>query len=408
MKRFLGSLVILLGILWVALLFRLVGLNWDDYSRLHPDERFMNGIVERIGEERRLTDRARERCPDPASHHQYFNTSCSVLNPSNIDDGSYVYGTLPLFIVRGVAQNLALLNPWNLEDPNLWTHYDTIHLVGRFSNAVADTLSALLIFLMGWRLFSVRHGLLAAALYAAAVLPIQLSHFWTVDTMSHLFFLVAFYAAVEVSRNNRPWWYVLFGLALGAALASRVNLAPTAILLPLAAWLYLDRHRVPGAGGGWHWHYLPFIGATLWGGILLYSTPWVIDHAPLLPDTPLSDAQANDLRPVALIMVLGLGGVAILLPLAALRGPEHAPWRGWWLRALSTIALCFGAAALSVVSFRVFQPYAFAGPTFADWDLNPEWVREIQEVSEKKPLPHRWLAALRAVVRAHALRLRLV
>src|SRR5579863_8766793 len=36
---------LLVAILVGGLLVRVIGLNWDDYARLHPDERYMTDIV---------------------------------------------------------------------------------------------------------------------------------------------------------------------------------------------------------------------------------------------------------------------------------------------------------------------------------------------------------------------------
>lgn len=127
--------LILVIVLLFALVLRLTGVNWDDYARLHPDERFLTTIASRIGVARNLTDEARARCPDDTMLYDYFNTSCSILNPNNVNPGSFAYGTLPVFIVRGVADLLAKVNPWSWERPELWSSYDAVHLVGRMVNA---------------------------------------------------------------------------------------------------------------------------------------------------------------------------------------------------------------------------------------------------------------------------------
>ncbi|GEM_PF-4495699 len=236
MKRLNFNLTALLFVLIVALslVLRLVGINWDDYSRLHPDERFMTTIVSRIGDPGNLIDEARARCPNQQAAFEFFNTDCSMWNPDNINPGSYAYGTLPLFIVRAVGQVIIAINPGNLPEPRMWVSYDYVHLVGRFVNALFDTFSVMLIFFIGKRLFSSTHGLIAAALYALAPLPIQLSHYWTVDVISNFFFVLGIFALVEVAKRGGFWGYVLFGLALGAALASRINILPMAALLPVA------------------------------------------------------------------------------------------------------------------------------------------------------------------------------
>lgn len=224
----------LLGILALGLFLRIFGINWDDYSHLHPDERFLTDVVAQLGDPDKLTEGARQRCPDGEGVHDFFDTRCSALNPNNLEEGSFAYGTLPLFIVRGAAQILV-----GLTGEDHWDKYDYVQFVGRGVNALADTLTIFFVYLIGGRLFSARAGLIAAGLYAFAVLPIQLAHFWTVDIIAGLFFVIGLYAALEIGGRGAYWAYLLFGAAYGAALASRINLFPMLILLPLAAGFHL-------------------------------------------------------------------------------------------------------------------------------------------------------------------------
>ena len=239
------SVLLLIAILLIALTLRLTGVGWDDDSRLHPDERFMTDVASRIGNPDHLTDEARARCPEQEFAYHYFNTNCSVYNPDNVVVGSYAYGTLPLFIVRWAAQLAAQINPGGLENPQMWMSYDYIHVVGRTVNAIADTLVVLLVFLIGRQLFGTKQGVIAAALYAFAVLPIQLSHFWTVDPISNLFLVLGLYATIGIVKTGGYSSYALFGIALGCAAASRINLLPMAALLPIAVATRLQsEHRL--------------------------------------------------------------------------------------------------------------------------------------------------------------------
>jgi YYY domain-containing protein len=222
-------------VLVIALAFflRMVGLNWDDYSYLHPDERFLSTITSKIGKEEFLSDAVREECTHRESG-QFFDTACSPYNPNNVNDGSFAYGTLPLFVVRAVALLAEQINLGQLENPQLWHSFDYIHLVGRATNAVFEILTIILVFTIGSRLFSSTQALLATAFYAFAVLAIQLSHFWIVDTQANFFCLLGVWASIELSKSEKFRWYLVFGLALGASLASRINLVPMVMLLPLA------------------------------------------------------------------------------------------------------------------------------------------------------------------------------
>jgi len=127
------------------------------------------------------------------------------------------------------------------------TGYNELILVGRCCRGrrLSDTALSL-----PHRTMAVRAGVawLAAALSSLAVMQIQQSHFMTVDTFAVFFTTAALYCAVRATGSlpdtwpdlnagsgrmrvgaapGRPWgWHVLFGLATGMAVASRINLAP--------------------------------------------------------------------------------------------------------------------------------------------------------------------------------------
>ncbi|MBN1964741.1 MAG: glycosyltransferase family 39 protein, partial [Anaerolineae bacterium] len=207
-------------IIGVGAAFRFLGQNWDDFTHLHPDERFLTDVVSRLA---------------PVSGlGEYFDTHTSSLNPNNRGFGFYVYGTLPLFVVKAAAGITAQI----ANDPN-WAGYNGAHLVGRSVSALADLTTLLFIFLIGRRLYGRWVGVLAATLYAFAVLPIQLSHFWTTDAFTSLPVVVAAWFAVRVLDDGGWLNYTGFGVALGAAVASRINVAPLAVLVALAALVRL-------------------------------------------------------------------------------------------------------------------------------------------------------------------------
>ena len=223
LKRWLTALLLILIVAAGAYL-RFVGLDWDNEQHLHPDERFLTMV---------------ESSLLPAeSLDAYFDTNQSTLNPNNQGFGFYVYGTLPIFMVRYLAEWIGT------------TGYGSIYLVGRALSATMDLLSVVLVFFIGTRLYGRRVGIIAAAFSAMAVLQIQQSHFFTVDTFATFFTLLAVYFSVEVITANNERIdlvsYLFFGLALGMAVASKINTAPVAITLPLAAlvqWLALDEEK---------------------------------------------------------------------------------------------------------------------------------------------------------------------
>ena len=87
------------------------------------------------------------------------------------------------------------------------TGYDQVNLVGRQVSALSDLLTIVLIYIIAARLYNRRVALLAAAFSAVAVLQIQQSHFFTVDTVANLFIFLAVYFGVEIMlrRDAKPF-----------------------------------------------------------------------------------------------------------------------------------------------------------------------------------------------------------
>ncbi len=288
------SVILLVLILVGGAYLRLVGLDWDENQHLHPDERFLTMVeaaLQPIGTPEEFlgtppnssnqTWRANyvDELPDCNAWGGYFDTACSPLNPNNRGYDFYVYGTLPIFIVRYVAEWLAQ------------TGYGEVYLVGRMLSALSDLLVIVLVYMMAVRIYNRRVGLLAAAFTATSVLLIQQSHFFTVDTFTNFFIFLALFSAVwiatthpqenstanegaaslteesqvrvisvgarwkqvlrEFTQHALFWPSLMFGLALGMAVASKINAAPLAVTLPGAALVYLSRLSPSERGRQW-------------------------------------------------------------------------------------------------------------------------------------------------------------
>ncbi len=206
-----ATMAVLIVIALGGAALRLVGMDWDEGQHLHPDERFLSMVTGAIS--------------PVDSWAQYFDTQRSPLNPNNVGYGFFVYGNFPITLVRYVTE---------------WTDsadYYSNYLVGRSLSAAADILVIVLVFLIGRQLFDRRIGLLGALLYAAAALPIQLSHFFTVDTFTNLFVAAAFWFAARALTAHHWPDYILFGIALGLAMASKVSVFPFALILIAALGL---------------------------------------------------------------------------------------------------------------------------------------------------------------------------
>lgn len=149
--------MILVLILLLGFFFRIIGLNWDQNSHLHPDERFLTMVSTEM--------------KTPSNFLEYLDPSKSKFNPANIGFPFYVYGISPVTFNKLLA----------MIDGN--NDYNNLALQGRFLSAVADFLVIIFIFLF-LRLaekkynFSPLIKFFASFIYACSVLPIQLSHFF--------------------------------------------------------------------------------------------------------------------------------------------------------------------------------------------------------------------------------------
>ncbi len=300
--------ILLLIILVIGAYFRFTGLNWDANQHLHPDERFLTMVASSIAPLENPGD--------------YFNTEKSTLNPNNRGYGFYVYGTLPLFIVRGVA------------DLVKQTGYDEIYLVGRALSGFFDLLTVYLVYLIVIRLYKKpQMALIAAALTAGSVMQIQLSHYFAVDTFTTFFVTgAAFFAVRILTRKDKqaiPDWIssdeesdeqpgfwktegarllkewdgiadvILFGFFTGCAMASKINSGLVALMIPAA---------------------------------------YIIRYFRLEKDQREA-AQLTYIRNLAV------------------------------------------AGFICVLTFRLFQPFAFTGPGFFGLSISEKWVQTMREIS---------------------------
>lgn len=226
----------LFGIAFLGLALRLYGLDWDqmqaryqlllrlygaDYAlgnNFHPDERQILFHVVQLSW--------------PHSLAQFFDTAASPLNPH-----FFAYGSFPLYLLAAMGNILSHISP-------ALANFANLTLTGRVLNALFDTGTILLIGWLGLLLTSDRTpgrryawsvALLAAALVAFTPLQVQLSHFYTVDTMLLFFVTLTILACVVlVDTDNPVRWSLIAGLGFGLALATKFSAAPLAVPLFVA------------------------------------------------------------------------------------------------------------------------------------------------------------------------------
>ncbi|HEY5158162.1 MAG TPA: glycosyltransferase family 39 protein, partial [Anaerolineales bacterium] len=298
--------VLLIGVLLIGAYFRFSGSDWGELQYQHPDELFLTSVTIDIQPVHSLAE--------------YFNTATSTLNPNNTGHGFFVYGTLPVFLVRGLA--------------DLTHQLANIQLFGRHMSALADLATVALLYFIVKRLYGPRVGILAATFSALAVMQIQQSHFYVTDNFATFFVLLAAYFAVEIMQGKDQtaeaaadqelsqktfissrlgvyfshlfWFSALFGLASGMAISSKLSVFPVVILLPGALAIRYFKMKPDG------------------------STP---GGSPSVDKRPSFDGFI-----AKMVVFMLVGGL------------------------------------FCIVAFRIFQPYAFSG-----LGLNPQWLANIRE-----------------------------
>lgn len=207
--------VLLLAGAWL----RLRGLNWDGNHHLHPDERFISMVEEKL--------------VGPGSLRGYLDSKTSKLNPYNIGHGSFVYGTLPMLLAHWAGKLVGK------------TGYDGTFLVGRVLSTIFDLVSVWLVYRIARRFAGRRTALAASALLAGSPLAIQLSHFWTVDTFLATFSTAALLSAVRLAQGRRDaGTLVLAAAATGLAVSCKVT--GLALLGPVGLGLLIGSLPPPG------------------------------------------------------------------------------------------------------------------------------------------------------------------
>ncbi len=213
--------VALCGIVLLGFLLRLYGLNWDVGNSFHPDERQIMFHVTVL--------------TWPKSMEQFLDPVNSPLNPH-----FFAYGSFPLYLLASLGYILVRISP-------ALGSFTNLTLVGRVLSALFDSGTILFTGLLALKLthddtpgrrYAWGIALLAAALVACTPFQLQLSHFYTVDTILLFFVILTIYACVCLIDTEHPIrWSLLVGLGYGLALATKSSAAPLAVPLLVAVLL---------------------------------------------------------------------------------------------------------------------------------------------------------------------------
>lgn len=226
----------LVGVLLLAMAVRLYGWNWDDGNYLHPDERHIVADV-MIG-----------RIHWPSSLSEVTDPATSGLNPRSEDPNTeeaddyreFAYGAMPVLLTNLVSEALGWFTNTN------WHAYDNAYKVGRPLSVIFDTLTVLLVFLIGRRIGGPRVGLLAAYVAALTPLTIQLAHFFTTDSWLTFFVTLSIYCSLRAAESGAARWFLLAGASFGWAMACKGSVFTLASVVAVA--IVYSLWRLAGTG----------------------------------------------------------------------------------------------------------------------------------------------------------------
>ncbi len=183
-------------ILALGFILRIYGINWDNGFHLHPDERMLIMVADRL---------------------HFFNQ----LNPDFFN-----YGSLPVYLLKGVTQLVDLLFGSH------FSNYNGMLYAGRMLSIVFDLMTICLVYKICLLLFNrdSRLALFSSFFYAIAFFPIQNSHFFVVDVflttfVTFLFYLLLHYLSHDRGIDNNYRWrlIVLIGVIFAAMMATKVT-----------------------------------------------------------------------------------------------------------------------------------------------------------------------------------------
>src|ERR1700687_10497 len=204
----------LIAIVVFAAASRMVHIEWDQNHFFHPDERQVAFTVQKLS----------------------FKTL-------QLDPEFFAYGTLPIYLTKISSSLIGLIDPRA-------TSYDGVIVNGRYLSGLIGTLTVLLLISLGTRLYDRSVGLLAGLLLAACALHIQNSRFVTVDVTLTFFVLLALYQLVRVSLEGTAMRFVVAGVCIGFATATKFSALPLFLPLGIAALhrAFVERRLLSVAG----------------------------------------------------------------------------------------------------------------------------------------------------------------
>ena len=218
--RNLKSLIInhwpLIIIIFLGAFFRFYNLNWDQGHFFHPDERNIAAAVSQI---------------------HFFG---------QLDPKFFAYGSFPIYLSRSVGDSIGFLT-----NNSRWVYdWERINLISRGISALLSSLTIILVFLVGQKIWEKKVGLIASFLTAFTVSLIQTAHYGVTESMLVFWLLLLLIFSFEIIEKPTIKNYAKTGIILGLATATKIS-ALSFLIIPVSVHLlYHFSTRGGSAPGG--------------------------------------------------------------------------------------------------------------------------------------------------------------
>lgn len=313
-------LIVLAG----AAFLRFQGNDWGDLQHQHPDEGFLTSVTYDIG----IPGDSEDGYPLPTTISSPWRTAYPDDFPDCTQWGGYFdtscsplspYNRGHSFFVYGTVP--VIMTRVLAEATNQMVN---LKLFGRYLSAVMDLLTILLLFLIVKKHYDNRVALLSVIFSSLAVMQIQQSHFYTTDLFSNFFIYLAIYLSIEIVTGKRTFFPTRIISEEGEQ-SSRLFTS----FIPL----FKERDLLLS---------------------ILFGVTFGLAVSSKLNTLPL----------------------ALMLPLAFFVKYYKNDHEGSQKDILGPILFyLFAGGFFAILSFRIFQPYAFLG-----FGLNPQWLSNIKEL----------------------------
>ncbi|HRN69801.1 MAG TPA: glycosyltransferase family 39 protein, partial [Candidatus Woesebacteria bacterium] len=139
------------------------------------------------------------------------------------------YGSLPVYILRGVSQILEIISQKSI------ANYDGMLYIGRTLSLLNDIVVIIFIYKIAKLLFGKKEvALFASFFYVFAFFPIQNTHFFIVDTYLNLFGTLLIYTVLTYLKKPSLFKLFILGVIFAAAITTKVTAILFAPVIGLA------------------------------------------------------------------------------------------------------------------------------------------------------------------------------